>query len=131
MTTRLRPQPRCDSCAFWRRMEREGGSCHRRAPSTSSSGDEVAHWPRTHADDACGEWSPDRPIATLSCGDCVHWRHPKQGIIPLDRKDQLQDWWAHAGHCIRTAPSPDAQPGNRAFWRATHESDGCYDGEAL
>lgn len=130
MTDRSRSQQRCNSCTFWRRTDSDGGACHRRAPSASASSDEIAHWPRTHDNDACGEWNADGSIVTLYCGACVYWRQPEHGMSPVDRKDQPHDWWAHAGRCIRLAPSPDGQPGNRAFWRATHEADGCFDGAA-
>jgi len=48
--------------------------------------------------------------------------------MPYGRRDQLSEWWAHAGHCTRFAPRPSSEPGNRGFWRVTHATDGCSDG---
>jgi hypothetical protein len=36
-------------------------------------------------------------------------------------------WWTHAGICARHAPRPAAEPGPRAFWRATQDMDFCGD----
>ncbi len=127
-----RPQgERCGGCAFWSRMDKQGGNCRLRAPLPGSSADEIAHWPRTGQDDYCGEWQPGDAAAPrlTPCKGCVYWSHPEKGLTPVDRGDQLSDWWAGAGHCLRFSPRPSSTPGNRAFWRATHESDACAQGK--
>ncbi len=125
------PEARCDGCAFWRRMDKEGGTCRRRAPAPGGNSGEIAHWPRTSHDDACGEWrSASIAIAaTVLCRQCVYWRHLAHGFLPIDRQDQFSEWWKHAGHCLRLAPIPSSEPGNRSFWRSTHESDSRSEGK--
>ncbi len=121
---------RCGDCAFWSRMDKQGGYCRLRAPQPGESADEVAHWPRTGQDEYCGEWQAQgaRPRLVL-CRSCVYWSHPARGIMPVDRGDQLSEWWVGAGRCLRFSPAPSSTPGNRAFWRATNESDACAQGK--
>jgi hypothetical protein len=122
----------CEGCAFWRRLDQEGGSCRRRAPTPGNRPDEIAHWARTHRDDVCGEW---RAVSlemrsTVKCAECIYWRRSAHGSVPVDSLDQFSDWWKHSGHCLRVAPVPSTEPGNRSFWPATHQNDGCAEGIA-
>ncbi len=120
----------CNQCAFWTHPGTHDGTCRRHAPETGDSVDQVAHWPLTHHDDQCGEGlEVEKARAMPRCSECVFWRWPpKGGLQPYDRRDQLSGWWAHAGHCTRLAPRPSSALGFRAFWRVTHETDGCRDG---
>jgi hypothetical protein len=122
---------KCGNCAFWGHVTDHTGVCRLRAPSPSDYRDEVAHWAQTFHDDYCGEWraaGDGAPSATV-CKKCVYWSYFEGGLTPVDRRDQLPDWWERAGHCLRYAPRPSEMPGHKAFWRATHENDGCFDGK--
>jgi hypothetical protein len=121
----------CNQCACWADLKVRDGNCRRHAPGVGETVDEVAHWPLTHSNDQCG----DGIIAQAGrrgviCAACTYWRRPPEGLFPYGRRDQLSEWWKHAGHCTRFAPWPSPNPGARAYWRATHETDGCFDGEA-
>lgn len=120
----------CGNCAHWRHMGEQVGLCRLHAPTTSDERDEVAHWPTTRRDATCGDWratGSDAPQPVL-CGDCRYWRHHRDGIDPVDRRDQLPSWWSAAGHCQRRAPYPSGRPGHRAYWRATNAKDRCFEG---
>ncbi len=125
------PGARCDGCAFWRRMDKEGGTCRRRAPAPGNSPNDIAHWPRTYQDEACGEWrsASNDAASTVSCKQCIYWEHLAHGFVPVDKQDQFSDWWRQTGHCLRLAPIPSSEPGNRSFWRSTHASDACSKGK--
>ncbi len=121
---------RCDQCAFWK-MTRPPveGACFRNAPSPGAMSDVIAHWPTTHGRQGCGEFTAaetnPRPVA---CGACAYWHRPELGLQPVDRGDKPGSWWAQAGLCVRHAPRPVSEPGPRAFWSATHQSDSCSEG---
>ena len=67
-----------------------------------------------------------------SCGQCGHWQtNPDGGLNPTDRNDKRMAWWRQAGLCVRRSPGPSSTPGNRAFWRATHTTDFCAEGEPV
>ena len=121
---------KCGDCAFWIRMDKQGGNCRRCAPRPTNNANDIAHWPRTDRNDACGEWLARSTEATplVFCRECVYWEHMPEGIQPTDLQDQFSDWWRDAGKCLRFPPAPSSFPGNRAFWRATHQSDGCSEG---
>lgn len=130
MSAQFGAESKCGECAFWTRMDKQGGNCRRHAPRPNNNVDEIAHWPRTGWEDACGEWRANSPDARLlvSCSECVYWKHMAQGLQPVDLQDQFSDWWRQAGKCLRFAPQPSSFPGNRAFWRATHGGDACSEG---
>ena len=120
----------CRDCGLWESFDHGDGRCRRHAPSAAETMDEVAHWPLTRAEDSCGEGvlaanSKKRPIP---CRRCIYWHHSPTGIEPVQRSDQLADWWRRAGRCLRFAPWPSAEPGGRAFRRVSHEDDSCSDG---
>lgn len=46
----------------------------------------------------------------------------------MNRSDMPNSWWSNAGVCARRAPKPITEPGPRAFWRATSQTDYCGDG---
>jgi hypothetical protein len=130
MSAQLGADEKCGDCAFWAQMDKMGGNCRRRAPRPNNNSDEIAHWPRTDWDDGCGDWfvrSAGTPLLVF-CRECVFWKHQAGGLHPVDLQDQFSDWWRHAGKCLRFSPQPSAFPGNRAFWRVTHESDACSEG---
>ena len=109
------------------------GICHRHAPTAGEGRTEVAHWPETDGNEGCAEGTPTAAAAgpMIRCRTCLFWDSPADGgIHPVDQRDQLKQWWAQAGHCVRFAPLPGSNPGNRAQWLATHAHDGCGDGEA-
>jgi len=122
----------CRQCAAWVDLNQRDGTCRRHAPQAGDTPDEVAHWPLTHTDDWCGEGLAATSTVQheVRCEACVYWRRPPDGLFPYGRRDQLSEWWRHAGHCTRFSPLPLPVPGVRAFWRVTHATDGCFDGEA-
>ncbi len=121
----------CSRCAFWQQVDGVNGHCRRHAPRACENMDEVAHWPLTRGTESCGEGVAARPaeFPIIQCGDCIYWRHAGAGIDPMLRLDQLSEWWRHAAHCVRFAPTPSREPGPRAYWRATNAVDGCFDGK--
>jgi hypothetical protein len=122
---------RCGRCRFWQHLTDHTGACRLRAPAPGESRDEVAHWAHTFNEDRCGEWEESGSGAPgrTQCGNCVYWSFKTGGLTPVDMLDQLAQWWARAGHCQRLAPIPSELPGHKAFWRATHWNDGCFDGK--
>jgi hypothetical protein len=125
----LRPA-NCGACAFWRKLRESEGLCCRRAPETSIKPEEAAHWPQTRIWQWCGEGvaAPSLSIST-PCADCAFWRQPQGGLNPVNRGDMPKAWWERAGLCARHAPRPVDEPGPRAFWRATLDTDCCAEGE--
>jgi hypothetical protein len=122
----------CGGCGFWARHGEHDGACRRHAPRPAERADAVAHWPMTRATEGCGEGAPRGPRtpALPHCDQCRYWRgNPGGGLTPQNRRDERQDWWASAGRCVRHAPGPSSDPGSRGFWRATHRSDSCAEGE--
>ena len=91
--------------------------------------EQVAHFPQTNSRQWCGEGiaAPSLSLGTR-CADCLYWRHPDGGLNPVNRGDMPMAWWARAGICGRHAPRPLSEPGPRAFWRATLDTDCCADG---
>jgi hypothetical protein len=131
MTNRPVLPPNCAGCAFWRKQRESEGLCCRHAPEASNRPEGVAHWPQTRSRQWCGEGVAAAPLSVGShCADCVFWRHPDPGLNPVNRGAMLKAWWTHAGICARRAPRPDTEPGPRAFWRATQDTDFCADGVA-
>jgi hypothetical protein len=127
-----RPErPHCGDCHFWWRVTSHVGACRLRAPPPGENRDEVAHWAQTFYEDFCGEWrAHDGGAAPMTlCKRCVYWSFREGGLTPVDRRDQLVNWWEQAGHCQRHAPQPSEVPGHNAFWRATHQEDGCFEGK--
>lgn len=48
---------RCDTCKYWTaNPEAGGGVCHRYAPRPQDQRYITVNWPRTDANDWCGEW---------------------------------------------------------------------------
>lgn len=122
---------RCDSCRHWTPARPNEGWCRRRAPRPGASADRIAHWPTTHGGQGCGDFELSAAsTAAIACGACRFWRSGAEGLDPVDRADKPLSWWSRAGHCLRHAPAPLADPGPRAFWRATHVGDGCGEGAA-
>ncbi len=135
----------CSHCLYWRSFNHNVGLCRRHAPGPGGRADEIAHWPETRSFDRCAEGrdaagsaEPDKggpvgqPSVMLHCTDCMHWHqpHPGAGLDPVDRGDERRAWWDRAGRCMRHAPWPGGSPGTVGYWRATHHSDGCGEGEA-
>ncbi len=125
------PRPaNCGSCAFWRKLRENEGVCCRHAPDASHHPEEVAHWPLTRSWQWCGEGVAASSLSMIArCADCAFWRQPEGGLNPLNRGDMPMSWWTRAGICARHALRPVSEPGPRAFWRATLETDGCAEGE--
>ena len=120
---------RCENCLFWKMARPSEGSCLRRAPAAASEAERIAHWPTTHGAQGCGEFlERGAALEVVACADCRYWRKPAQGLQPVDRGDKPWARWAQAGKCARHAPAPQSEPGPRAFWRASHETDSCAEG---
>jgi hypothetical protein len=121
----------CADCAYWEKVREVDGHCRRFAPEAARLAEEVSHWPLTHARQGCGD-GETAACATprVTCAVCIYWRRYKGGLHPMNRSDMPNNWWARAGVCIRRAPKPAAEPGPRAFWRATADIDFCGEGVA-
>jgi hypothetical protein len=120
----------CAACAFWRKLRESEGLCCRHAPEPSVRPEEAAHWPQTRSWQWCAEGVAASWLSSVTrCADCAFWRQPEGGLKPLDRGDMPMSWWAHAGLCARHAPRPVGEPGPRAFWRATLDTNCCAEGE--
>jgi hypothetical protein len=94
--------------------------------------DVIAHWAMTKSREGCGEGVRLSAATSglVSCGQCRFWRaNPDGGLDPQNRGDARRAWWREAGHCVRCAPDPSSEPGYRGFWRATHISDTCGEGQ--
>jgi hypothetical protein len=127
------PVVRCERCAFWRQLGDDFGLCQCHAPRPRERAEPIAHWPVTDPRQGCGDGVPaeEQPDARIRCGDCVFWRtNPAGGLTPQNRGDERVGWWREAGRCLRHAPRPSPDPGNRGFWCATHKDDGCGEGVA-
>ncbi len=125
------PRPdNCGACAFWRKLRENEGVCCRHAPEPSSIPEQATHFPQTRIGQWCGEGvtAPSLSVGTR-CADCFYWRRPDSGLNPVNRGDMPMEWWARAGICARHAPRPIGEPGPRAFWPATLDTDRCADGE--
>ncbi len=120
----------CGACTFWRKLRENDGLCCRHAPDASDQPEQVAHWPQTRSWQWCGEGvaAPSQSFGTR-CADCAFWRQPDGGLNPVNRGDMPMAWWARAGVCARHAPRPVSEPGPRAVWRATLDTDSCAEGE--
>ncbi len=119
----------CAACAFWRQIRDSEGVCSRHAPRASIRPEEAAHWPQTHSREWCGEGVAAEALSIgCRCADCRYWRHPDGGLNPVNRGDMPMAWWARAGICALHAPYPVSEPGPRAFWRATRDTDFCAEG---
>ena len=131
MHERHRDVCNCGDCAFWKHLNDSDGDCRLHAPCPSDSLDEVTHWPRTRAEQGCGDGriKDDTALMPVACAACIYWRHPIEGLHPINVRDQLSEWWSQAGRCVRHSPRPSPEPGSRAFWRATHANDSCFEGK--
>lgn len=102
----------------------------------------IAHWPIVMPTDRCGSgWTPPAEKkkrkkkgepAKIQCEACFHWWQPNgQPVKPDFRRGLPQTWWDQAGYCTRFAPSPGEEEDRRVFWKITHSSGGCGDGERV
>lgn len=123
----------CQNCTFWASGAGKAGHCKRNAPRPTEAVDQIAYWPETFAADWCGEAQARTELpSTIRCEACAFWsRVGLDGIFPIDRLGARTDWWREAGHCVRHAPAPSSDGGQRGFWRATHKSDGCAEGRPV
>ena len=131
MTKYAPGEPRCDKCVFWRHAEARDGLCRLLAPWAGDEPNAVAHWVRTKHEDFCGAFQAKEDANArrfVFCAQCRYWEHVPGGIMPIDLADRLPAWWSRAGHCKRHPPRAATLPGAKAHWRATHKSDGCYEG---
>jgi hypothetical protein len=122
------PAVTCTECVYWRQSPDKGGLCRRRAPDATVRAEQVAHWPHTEPQQGCGDGVAGTADRADACASCSFWRRYPGGMHPMNRGDMPNQWWAHAGLCMRHAPKPAIEPGPRGFWRATSESDYCGEG---
>jgi hypothetical protein len=119
----------CTGCVFYRR---QGGECHRHAPSPGEEAFRFVHWPEVSPDARCGSGADVRQpgdMALIGCVDCVHWWQPGGvGVRPKYRGGKPAEWWEQSGYCTAHAPYPTTERRERVEWRVTHASDSCGDG---
>ena len=120
----------CGLCTFFQASTK---LCRRHAPSPSREAFELSYWPQVAADDRCGSGAEhgDGAPRPVRCGRCIHWFRPEDSPPrPPYGKGRPPEWWADAGYCTRFAPAPTAEaPRSKTYWRCTHSSDGCGDGQ--
>jgi hypothetical protein len=125
------PLPRaCGLCTYFQASAK---LCRRHAPQSSREAFELAYWPQVASSDRCGvgaEYADGAPMP-VRCGVCIHWHQPEgQPPKPPYGKGRPAEWWASVGYCTRFAPSPTAEvPRSKTYWKITHSTDGCGDGE--
>ncbi len=84
----------CSGCVYWDDTADDDGTadarrgrCRRQPPVISASGSDVAQWPRTRADDWCGEW----------CGTLSPWSEPDvpslEALQAADPSDPDEERW--------------------------------------
>ncbi|MDB5243763.1 MAG: hypothetical protein JWP57_4389 [Spirosoma sp.] len=126
------PLPRsCSGCAFF---QPKGTLCRRHASGPGNEEWELVRWPLVRPVDRCGVGVEieDGKEGTVSCGHCIHWLQPDDdGLKPDYRQGLSREWWKEAGYCTRFSPSPSTEEDRKTFWRVTHSSDRCGDGEAV
>ncbi len=125
------PMVKCGACEFWVSGNAHNGLCQHLAPRPTESPNAIAYWPETLEGDTCGEGRPRSELSPIvPCGSCVFWQSSSAvtGVYPVDRLGAPTGWWREAGHCVRYAPGPSSDPGQRGFWRVTHQTDGCAQG---
>jgi hypothetical protein len=124
----------CAACVYFPSLPAQGGRCRRHAPSPCQEAFEVARWPRVRQTDRCGSGAAvtdGTGPGMVTCVSCAHWLQPNgEPIRPDYRKGLAVEWWAESGYCTRLAPSPSSEEDRRAFWKVTHATDGCGDGDA-
>jgi hypothetical protein len=118
----------CRQCAFF---QAPASRCRRHAPGIGSEEMELTYWPLVKPADRCGAGQTvDDGTETTACGRCIHWVQPDGvGIRPDYRQGLGVEWWEKSGYCTRFAPVPNNDEEKRSFWRCTHASDRCGDGE--
>ena len=94
---------------------------------------ELAYWPLVQPTDRCGAGETvNDGTETVACRQCIHWFQPGGvGIRPDYRQGLSVEWWEHSGYCTRFAPGPSSDEDRRAWFRVTHASDRCGDGEEV
>lgn len=118
----------CRDCAFY---QPSVSRCRRHAPGLGFEELELTYWPLVKPTDRCSDSAEITDgTDTVSCGRCIHWLQPGGvGIQPDYRQGFSVEWWERAGYCTRYAPTPSNDEQRRAWWRVTHTSDRCGDGE--
>lgn len=127
------PLPRaCAECVFWLR---DGSLCHHGAPSPGDEQNEIAYWPVVKDTDRCGGGATaldpnGRQI--IACEQCMHWHQPGgHGIRPAFTGLRKKEWWENSGLCTLPAPAPGTERNRKVYWRVTHATAGCGDGETV
>lgn len=119
----------CGGCGFRRQGENKA-PCRRHAPAITDTELALTCWPPVRDDDRCG--SGDMAGVIVTCGNCQHWFLPNgEPLQPMARFGRSKDWWGNAAFCTRFAPSPSSEDHRRVYWRVTHSTDGCGDGDAV
>lgn len=125
----------CGECLFYHpdADRRHEGRCHRHAPGPGEHPEEVPEWPRVREGDVCGDGAlPDEDAPLYAeCGGCVYWHQFPIGHKPSRPHGKAPEWWAAAGLCRRSAPSPGREkPRHPVEWPVTHAATGCGHGAA-
>lgn len=118
----------CGGCGYHLAATSE---CRRHGPQPSTDKDNVlAFWNLTRETDRCSAGTTTKTIT--HCGDCLHWYQPGgQPLNPRFRQGLSAEWWADSGLCAAFPPGATIDKGRWVFWRVTHASAGCGDGEAV
>lgn len=122
----------CAGCVYFRSGKK---SCHRHAPGTASEEYQFTEWPLVRPTDRCGEGAEvgdGTGEQAASCGMCVHWWRPDdKPPAPAYGQGKPAEWWKDSGICTRFAPGPSGSEDREVFWRVTHITDSCGDGEEI
>ena len=125
----------CVGCVYYPALPEPGGLCRRHAPGPGQDAFEVAHWPKVQPSDRCGSGAAvtdGTGPGVVKCGACAHWLQPNgEPVRPDYRQGLPAEWWALSGYCTRLAPSPSTDEARRTYWKVTHATDGCGDGDAI
>jgi hypothetical protein len=123
---------RCAACVY---RSAASSFCQRHAPQPAEDEFELAHWPRVRPTDRCGAGASvtdGSGPSIVRCETCIHWLQPgDEPIRPDYRKGLPAEWWEKSGICTRFAPGPSSDEERRVFWRVTHATAGCGDGQAV
>lgn len=121
----------CDTCNFVDERDPSDPRCRRHGNATAYEEFEIAHWPQVPKVRRCGQWQPRSATGATPCSHCAHWVHPEGGVRPDYLMGVEPEWWADSGLCTPFAPSPSGEDERRIYFRVTHSSSWCGDGDEV